>query len=183
VLGVSAALCSCTLTLGQHQPSAEAVTRLRDSGITSLSVGSFALATGSKADLDTHVSSRGSRANPPNGWTFSRYLQESLTSDLKAAGLYDAASALSVRGQLLDGSLDTGVSTGSASLAARFQVVRGDETLFDKTLKDSHTWESSFIGPVAIPRAFDEYVTSFTNVLQALYSDADFRKACAAAPP
>lgn len=144
-----------------------------------LAVGEFKLAPGAKPGIDRSVSSRGSTASPKEG-SFSDYLKAALTSDLKASGLYDPSAPVSIQGQLVDAQLDTGVSTGKALISAHFQVINSGQTVFDKTLKDEHTWDSSFIGAVAIPRAFNEYQAGYTNLLDQLYKDPEFLKACRA---
>jgi hypothetical protein len=171
----------CATTLAPHQPSVDAVTLLRSSGIQKLAVGDFKLASGSKASIDRSVTARAASASPAEG-SFSAYLKASLVSDLKASGLYDTAAPLTVQGQLIDAQLDTGMSTGKAVISARFQVMRSGQSVFDKTLKDDHTWDSSFIGAVAIPRAINEYQAGYTNLLMQLYKDADFLSACRASP-
>jgi hypothetical protein len=69
-----------------------------------------------------------------------------------------------VQGQLVDAQLDTGMSTGRALISAHFQVMRSGQTVFDKTLKDDHTWDSSFIGAVANPRALNEYQAGYVSL-------------------
>ena len=176
---LSALASGCATTLAPHQPSVDTVTMLRSSGIQKLAVGDFKLAPGAKADIDKSVSSRASSASPAEG-TFSAYLKAALVSDLKASGLYDAAAPLAVQGQLVDAQLDTGMSTGKAIVSAHFEVTHSGQTVFDKTLKDEHTWDSSFVGAIAIPRAINEYQAGYANLLGQLYKDPDFLKACKA---
>lgn len=169
----------CATTLSPHQPSIDTVTALRSSGLEKLAVGDFKLAPGAKPDIDRSVSSRASSASPKEG-TFSDYLKAALVSDLKASGLYDPSAPVSIQGQLVDAQLDTGMSTGRALISAHFLVISAGQTIFDKTLKDEHTWDSSFIGAVAIPRAFNEYQAGYAGLLGQLYKDPEFLKACKA---
>lgn len=169
----------CATTLAPHQPSVDTVTLLRSAGMEKLAVGDFKLAPGSKPDIDRSVTSRAATALPAEG-SFSAYLKAALVSDLKAAALYDTGAPLIVQGQLVDAQLDTGMSTGRAIVSARFQVTHSGQTVFDKTLKDDHTWESSFIGAVAIPRAINEYQAAYANLLGQLYKDPEFLTACRA---
>jgi hypothetical protein len=178
---LSAFTSGCATTLAPHQPSLDTVTLLRSSGIAKLAVGDFKLAPGAKPDIDRSVTARASTASPAEG-TFSAYLKAALVSDLKASGLYDADAPLAVQGQLVDAQLDTGMSTGKTLVSAHFQVMHSGQTVFDKTLKDEHTWESSFIGAVAIPRALNEYQAGYANLLGQLYKDPDFLSACRAPP-
>jgi hypothetical protein len=178
---LSALASGCATTLAPHQPSVDTVTQLRSSGMAKLAVGDFKLAPGTKPDVDRSVTSRASTASPAEG-TFSAYLKAALVSDLKASGLYDTSAPLAVQGQLVDAQLDTGMSTGRALVSAHFQVVQSGQTVFDKTLKDDHTWDSSFVGAVAIPRALNEYQAGYANLLGQLYKDPDFLRACRAPP-
>jgi len=171
-----------SLKLGDHQPAVDTLVALRDSGIAPLAVGEFKLASGLNPDLDKHQSSRGNPIDPPAGSTFSGYLKDSLTADLKAAGKLDAASPLSVRGQLTKNELSTGVSSAQVVLGARFQVVRSDAVVFDKEIVQDDKWDSSFVGAVAIPQAMNHYAQAYNVLLSKLYADTDFRAACMAHP-
>jgi hypothetical protein len=176
---LSALASGCATTLAPHQPSVNTVTMLRSSGIQKLAVGDFKLAPGAKADIDKSVSARATSASPAEG-TFSAYLKAALVSDLKASGLYDAGAPLAIQGQLVDAQLDTGMSTGRAIISAHFEVTHSGQTALDKTLKDEHTWDSSFVGAIAIPRAINEYQVGYANLLGQLYKDPEFLRACRA---
>lgn len=171
-----------TLKLGDHQPAMDTLVALRASGITPLAVGEFKLASGLSPELDKQQSSRGNPIYPPAGSTFSGYLRDSLISDLKAAGKFDAGSGLSVQGQLTQNKLSTGVSTAEVVLAARFQVTRSGGLVFDKEIVQDDKWDSSFIGAVAIPQAMNHYAQAYNVLLSKLYADTDFRAACGAGP-
>lgn len=69
------------------------------------------------------------------------------------------------------------MSTGTAPLAARFVVTRGGSVNYDRELKVDASWESSFIGAVAIPAAATQYEALYRKLVGALIDDADFRKA------
>ena len=84
------------------------------------------------------------------------------------------AACVSITGEIIV------ASTGRTLVSAHFQVMHAGQTVFDKTLKDEHTWESSFIGAVAIPRALNEYQPGYANLLGQLYKDRDFLRACRA---
>jgi len=180
VAALSTVLCGCvTVKVGDHQPSLDTVSGLRDSGIAALNVGDFKLARGAKPDMDKGVSARGTPVDPPQGQTFSAYLRNALITDLKSAGKYDPQSPLSVQGELTANELHAaGISTASAVLAARFRVMRGDQAVYDKVLKQEQSWESSFMGAVAIPDAINHYGAQYAALLAQLYADTDFRQAC-----
>jgi hypothetical protein len=181
LVALCALISGCATTFAPHQPSIETVTLLRGAGISKLAVGEFKLAPGAKTDIDRSVTSRAATASPSEG-TFSGYLKASLISDLKTSGVYDTGSGISVSGQLVDAQLDTGMSTGHALISAHFQVTNAGQTVFDKTLKDEHTWESSIIGGIAIPRALNEYQIGYASLLVQLYRDPDFLRSCRVKP-
>ena len=181
VVTLSALLSGCATALAPHQPSVDTVTLLRSSGLIKLSIGEFKLAPGAKPEIDRSVTSRAASAQPSEG-SFSGFLKAAIISDLKASGVYDADSSISVQGQLVDAQLDTGMTTGRALVSAHFQVMNVGQTVFDKTLKDEHTWDSSFIGGIAIPRALNEYQAGYSNLLTELYRDPDFLRVCRAKP-
>ena len=182
VLAVFASGCA-TVQVGEHQPSMDTVTSLREPGIGKLNVGEFALAKGVDPAIDRSISSRGAVINPPGAATFSQYLKSALTADLKAAGKFDPSSRLTVRGELTVSQLHTGISTGSATLAAHIYMLRDENVVFDKVLRQEQEWPSSFVGMVAIPDAINHYTEQYSLLLAQLYSDVSFRKACATASP
>jgi hypothetical protein len=170
-----------TVPVGQHQPPAESVVTLRDSGIAAVNVGEFKLAAGLNLALDKSVSVRGNQVDSPNGNSFSLYLKESLIADLKAAGKYDATAPLSIQGELTENELNAaGFSEANAVLAAHFTVKNGNQLIYDRVLRQQSTWKSSFVGAIAIPEARNQYANGYTKLLAQLYADQNFRTACGA---
>src|SRR6266850_7128300 len=139
-----------TVPVGTHQPTADTVIALRDSGIAPLNVGDFKLAAGAKPAIDKSVTMRGNPIKPPSGASsFSQYLGESLIADLKSAGKFDAASPLTIQGELTENQLNAaGISEASALLAAHFTVRRGNEVVYDKVLRQESRWKSSFVAAI-----------------------------------
>lgn len=168
-----------SVPLGTHAPASDTVMTVRDSGISPLAVGDFKLAAGLKPSLDQSVTMRGNPIKPPTGNSFSQYLKDSLIADLKAGGKYDAASPLSVHGELTENVLNAaGISEASAAIAAHFSVYRGDQVVYDKTLRQESSWKSSFVGVVAFPEALNQYTEQYSRLLAKLYADQDFLRAC-----
>jgi hypothetical protein len=180
VVVVAATIVSgCSTTLGQHQPSLDSVQTLRDSGIVPLNVGDFGIASGADPSIDRGVSMRGAPIKPQNGTSFIQYLKDSLIADLRSAGKLDPSSAVTVRADLTDNQLHgLGASTANATLAARFWVTKGDRTVYDKKLEETHSWPSSFIGAIAFPEAVNQYTELYSALLMKLYTDPEFRSAC-----
>ena len=158
-------------------PSAANAERLRTVKLVPAQMGAFKLAAGKPADMDTSLSGlRGSSVSPSNG-SFAAQLRDEIAAELGAAGLLDAKSRFVIEGQLTDSMVDAGMSVGKGRLAARIQVRRDGQTLFDKEIVAESTWESSFMGAVAIPAAINQYGALYKTFAGKLFDDADFRRA------
>ncbi len=158
-------------------PTPATVDKLRAADLAPSQLGKFQLAPGKPAELDTGLSGlRGNSASPAKG-TWSQLLKDTLAAELRGAGLLDEKSSLVIEGQLLDSKVDAAIGTGTGRLAARFQVLRGSEKLFDKELVAEASWESSFMGAVAIPAAINQYGALYKTLVGKLIDDADFRRA------
>jgi hypothetical protein len=166
--------------LAAHQPSVDSVQSIRNSGMAPVNVGDFKVAPAANVKIDKLVTVRGSQLTSPNNDSFSAYLRESLLTDLKSAGKYDPASALTVSAQLLRNELNAaGFSKADASLGAKFSVARAGTVLFDKDIVAQETWDSSFIGAIAIPDAINHYTDIYSKLLQRLFADEEFKRATA----
>jgi len=62
---------------------------------------------------------------------------------------------------------------------ARLQVLRDGKQVCDKVLTVEDSWDSSFMGAVAIPRAQEHYSALYPKIIAKLVTDADFRLALA----
>ena len=121
------------------------------------------------------LSVRGSSLQGGSDGTFSTYLQEALVAELKTAGRYSAGSDTKVSGTLVKNKLDGGgVKTGTAVVGAHFVVTRSGSHVYDKTLEAEHTWDSSFIGAIAIPAAMENYAAAVQKLIGKLSSDVEF---------
>src|ERR1041384_5791895 len=112
----AALLAGCAnVKLAQPQPAMANVVAARAREAPGIAVGKFSLAAAAKPGTDKQVTVRGSPIAVENNGTFSGYLRETLISDLKAAGKYDAASAVVVEGELTDNTLNAaGIKTADA---------------------------------------------------------------------
>lgn len=155
------------------------VEKLRAAGLAPAQVGTFRLAAGKDPAMDTSLSGlRGSTLAPAKG-TWSQLLKDTLVTELTASGLYDAASRSVIEGQLTDSRVDAAIGTGTGRLAAHFTVTNGGRTLFDKEVAAEASWDSSFMGAVAIPAAMNHYGALFKTLVAKLVDDPDFRRALA----
>jgi hypothetical protein len=71
----------------------------------------------------------------------------------------------------------TRAGTASGYIEARFVVKKDGQVTFDKTKRGSASWESSFVGAIAIPAAQSSYPLIVQDLLAKLYGDTDFQTA------
>ncbi len=177
-LAALALLFGCTTVMPPPMASGENSQVLRSANLTPASLGTFRLAPGRPPNMDTELSGglRGGNVAAPSG-SYSRHLRETLKAELFSAGLLDMQSKYVVEGQLTESRVDAAIGTGTARLAARFQVLREGVSLFDKELTVDDAWDSSFAGHIAIPRAIEHYSAAYGKLVAKLLSDSDFRRA------
>lgn len=160
-------------------PTATTVEALRAANLVPAGVGVFQLAPGKDPTLDTALPGlRGSTLAPAKG-RWSQLLKDTLVAELSSAGLYNPASAWVIEGQLTDSRVDAAFGTGTGRLAAQFTVKRGGQVVFNKHMAIDATWESSFVGAVAIPEAMNRYGAMYKQLVAQLVADPDFRRALA----
>lgn len=151
--------------------------RLRGAALAPANVGAFTPAAGKIAALDHGTSVRGNSLGSSVDDSFTQYLRETVKVELTAAGLYDIKAGTVITGTLTDSDLDAAMGTGTGMLAARFVVTRDGAVRYDRELKVNSSWESSFMGAVAIPAAGREYEALYRKLVSSLLNDAAFRAA------
>lgn len=155
------------------------VEKLRAASLTPAQVGSFRLAPGKNPSMDTTLGGlRGNTLLPAKG-SWSQLLKDTLVTELTAAGLFDSASSSVVEGQLTDSSVDAAIGTGTGRLAGRFTVMKSGRVIYEKEIAAEASWESSFVGAVAIPAAMNQYGALYKTLIAKLVDDPDFRRALA----
>src|SRR5581483_7776331 len=105
------------------------------------------------------------------------YLADTIVAELKAAGRFDPNATLMVTGVITDTHVDSAMPTAHAMLAAHFTLLRQGLPVFEKTLVVESSWNSNFVGAVAIPDAFNHYAGLFPLLAGKLFSDPEFRAA------
>lgn len=150
---------------------------LRGSSLPPMQVGDFALAPGKPASLDKSVTMRSITMTSPDDGSLAKYLGKAIEADLRAAGKLDPKSDLVIKGLLTDSQVDTGISTGSGSLSAKFSLLKRDRVVFEKDISINATWDSSFVGAEAIPAAINEYSSLFEKLSNRLLTDEGFQAA------
>jgi hypothetical protein len=178
---VLAVLTGCaSVKMPAAAPSAANAEKLRATKLMPAQLGTFKLAAGKPADMDTTLGGlRGSSVSPANG-SFALQLRDEIAAELTAAGLLDAKSRIVIEGQLTDSMVDAGMSAGKGRLAAKIQIKRDGQALFDKEVVAEATWESSFVGAIALPAAINQYGALYKTLVGKLFDDADFKRALAA---
>lgn len=165
------------LQMGAPVASIDNIQKAKASGISPVAVGSFALAPGKPAAMDQKVTVRSNAVFSPYASSFARYLQETLRTDLAAAGLLDPASPVVIEGLLLDSQLDVPVGAARALVAARITVRRSGQKVYEKDLKASTNWTAPFVGVEAIPHGINQYGLMYRQLVAQLLNDPEFRAA------
>lgn len=175
-----ALLVGCTTVMPPPMAGGENSQSLRAANLMATNVGSFKLAPGLPPAMDKELSGglRGGNISAPSG-SYSQHLRDALKAELQSAGLLDLQSPYIIDGELTDSKVDAAIGTGTARLAARFRVTREGKRVFEKELVSEDSWESSFVGAVAIPRAVEHYGAIYKGLVGKLLTDTDFRRAIA----
>lgn len=180
---VAFALGGCaSVKMGRPAASAANVQSLLSADLAPARVGVFVVAPGRHPDLDRKLSGlRGSSLTAHDG-SFARQLGDQVAADLDAAGLRSDASDVVIDGALTDSFVDAAIGKGKGRLAALFKVTRGARVVLEKELAVDATWDSSFVGAIALPAAIDQYGAMYKTLAGRLFGDADFRSALARQP-
>lgn len=166
-----------SVTLPDPEGTASNVEKLKIANPAPMTVGEFKVAPGKATAADRGLNIRGTNSISPAGGSFAIQLRDQLAAELKAAGLESTSAKVVVSGVVTDNALEAGISTGNATLAARFQVRRDDKVTFEKEIAVTSTWESSFVAAIAVPTAFNNYGTLFKDLIGKLLDDPEFRSA------
>lgn len=165
------------IKLGEPVASQENILKARASGAGVVALGPFELAPGKDIAMDQRVSVRSNNVFSPYDNSFAKYLRENLAVELRAAGMLAPTALVAIEAQLTDSQVDAGASAGVATVAARFRVVKQGQAVYDEELRARSSWESQFIGAVAIPAAINEYTRLYRKLIGMLLDDARFKAA------
>lgn len=173
---VGSSLAGCvSVKLPPPTASADTVVQLRRESLGPAKDGTFALAADKPAAMDKSVGGLRGSSLGAEGGSFSGYLRDELVNELKAAGLYDPNATTSIDGYLTNSQLDAAISKGTGLVSARFVVKKNGTPVFDKELTADDSWDSSFIGAIAIPEAVNHYSALYKKLVRSLFDDPDFR--------
>lgn len=163
----------CAGVAPNYAPSIDNVQSLKQSGAQPAKVGAVVV----QADIPggKSIGLRANSMTSPVGENFGDYIATALRQELELAKLLDAQSGVEISGTLLRNNIDAGgFSTNSGQIEARFLVKRAGQLRFDKVKRIEHSWESSFAGAVAIPRAANNYPVMVQKLIGTLVADPDF---------
>lgn len=163
----------CALQAPRYQPSLDNLEVVKKVPAP-LALGTFSVQAGTGASIGL----RGSSMVSPVGTDYAAYLADALRQELTLAGKLDPNSKIEVSGLLLKNDIAAGgVSTNSGEVEARIVVRNGGVQRYDKVRRAELSWESSFVGAVAIPKAQQQYPLIVQKLLSSIWTDPDFQAA------
>lgn len=164
-------LSACAIKANEYSFSPESVQILRDAGDSKTRLGAF---SSEMKDEAAGIHLRGSSMISPYG-SYAAYLKEALRQELQEAERLDINSDVEISGVLTKNEFDaSGLSVGEGALAATFTVSRGGKIIYARGHEARTTWESSFAGAVAIPRAVGEYRKLMQKLIHDVLVDPAF---------
>lgn len=164
----------CTQMAPHYNPSVENIQKLRDSGAGSARVATLEpkLVAGQRNDS---IQLRASSMESPYGGRFTTYLEEALKAELSAARLFDDKSSVEIGGVVTRNDVSVAnLSEGYGEIEARVTVKRAGGVRFDKMKFTRITFESGFLGAVAIPNGRNAYPNLVQKFFADLFADPEF---------
>ena len=163
----------CSIKGQKYTPDFNAINNLKNKNLQPMSV---KLPSTEPKNFMT-ISLRAAQMTSPYGGSFSKYLEESLKEHLKHASLYNESSDIKVTVSMLKNDVDImGFSVGEADISAKFTVYKHNKIIHNKVYNIHHTWDSSFIGQVAIENALNNYPIAIQKLINTFTLDQDFLK-------
>jgi hypothetical protein len=135
-----------------------------------VATGNFGLASPS---VGAAINIRGSTMHPPKGQSFADVLEQAIAAQLRAAGRFDATAPIRITGLLTGSRAGEDLAHGHATLVADIVVMRGGTRLFARRYDVVTSWDSSFLGAIAIPEAFRQYNALYDQLSRKILSDPD----------
>jgi hypothetical protein len=173
LIALVALLEGCALQAPRYQPSLDNVETLKRSGAAAVVLGQFTVSAGMQGA--TSISLRGNPMSSPVGGDYAAYLADALRQELLLAGKLDPNSPTEISGTLMKNDIAAGgISTNSGEIEARFVVRRGGATRYDAVKRAGASWESSFVGGIAVPKAQQQYPLIVQQLLGGLLADPAF---------
>lgn len=152
-------------------PSFDTLKLLRAETVPPLALGAFVDAP--EARIGRSINIRGSTLRAPKSGTFADFLRQTVQTELAAAGAFNPAAVTTLEATLTESKASENLSTGGASLAAEFRVIRNGKVTFAKPFRVETQWKSDFIGAIAIPEAFRQYNALYAVLVRRALSDPE----------
>jgi hypothetical protein len=170
-----ALISACSTPAPPYQPSISNVETLkRSSG--PVTVGVFAVKPG--MPNANAVGLRAASMVSPVGADYAAYLGDAIRQELELAGKLSPKSNIEVSGVLTRNEINAGgLSTNDGVLEALFTVKKDGAVRYNKAKRADASWESSFVGAIAIPKAQQQYPLLVQSLLGQLIGDAEFQAA------
>ena len=170
-----AVLSGCAMTTPSYSPSIDNVEVIKRSAAP-VALGAFTVQSGLSSGAS--IGLRGNAMNSSVGGDYAAYLAEALRLELSLAGKLDPKSRIVITGLLLKNDIAAGgFSTNSGEIEARFTVTRDGQQRYAKAHRAEMSWESSFVGAVAIPKAVQQYPLMVQKLIGQLLADPEFSAA------
>lgn len=169
MLGV---MTGCAIQAPVYQPSLDNVESWKKTG-TAVAIGAFTVQAG--AEGAQSISLRGNPMQSPVGGDYAAYIAEALRQELLLAGRLNPQSRAVISGLLLRNDIAAGgITTNSGEIEMRFSVRVDGSERYAKTLRSQLSWDSSFVGAVAIPKAQQQYPQLVQKLVSQLLADQSF---------
>jgi len=170
VITLSLFVSACSMQAPPYQASLENVQTIKRAKVAQMQVD--AITTTKKLNS---ISLRGSSMYSPINKSYGEYIAKALEEELKLAKLWSPVSSTIITGKVLTNDIDvSGFSEGSGEISAKFIVTKDNKVIFDKVISADHTFESSFMGAIAIPNGQANYVNLVQKLIKNLFEDKSF---------
>lgn len=171
-LAAAVLLPGCAIQTPAYVPSIDHVEQLKKSAAP-VAIGAFTVSAGQAGA--TTIGLRGSPMASSVGSDYAAYLADALRQELLLAGKLDAKSRLVLGGVLTRNDISAGgVSTNSGEIEARFTVTVDGRERYRRSHRADLSWDSSFVGAIAIPKAQQQYPLLVQKLIGQLLADPDF---------
>jgi hypothetical protein len=172
VCAIAVLATGCAMQAPRYQPSLDNLETIKKLS-TALAVGAFTIQAGGAGV--TAIGLRGSSMTSPVGADYAAYLADALQQELQLAGKLDAKSKIVITGVLVKNDIAAGgFSTNSGEIEVNFSVLKDGRERWRGSQRAELSWESSFIGAIAIPKAQQQYPLVVQKLIKQLFADAGF---------
>jgi hypothetical protein len=170
---LSVIVTGCAMVTPNYSPSVDNAEVLKKSGVAPSAVANITVKAGTAG-----ASSIGIRANTMGssvGSNYGDYIASAIKQELQLAKLYDPQSTLQISGNLLKNDIAAGgFSTNTGEIEIQLTVKKADVIKYQRVKRVEHSWDSSFVGAVAIPRAQQQYPVMVQKLITTFLNDPEF---------